>query len=77
MMVKDISTAEHYRWGAAVIELGGRRHEVRERQGIEVAPGVPHQVRNESRRGRVVARGFGAEVARRSRRRVIHERTDA
>lgn len=48
MMVKDISTAEHYRWGAAVIELGGRRHEVRERQGIEVAPGVPHQFRNES-----------------------------
>jgi mannose-6-phosphate isomerase-like protein (cupin superfamily) len=48
MMVKDISTAEHYRCGAAVIEIGGRRHEVRERQGIEVAPGVPHQLRNES-----------------------------
>ena len=92
MTIKDIATAEHYRWGAggagwhllaredlsvieervpagdreqrhyhrrarqffyilqgaAVIDVDGRRHELRERQGIEVAPGTPHQFKNES-----------------------------
>jgi mannose-6-phosphate isomerase-like protein (cupin superfamily) len=34
--------------GTAVIELDGKRHVLRERQGIEVPPGVAHQFRNES-----------------------------
>ncbi len=30
------------------MEIDGRRVELRERQGLEVPPGVPHQFRNES-----------------------------
>ena len=34
--------------GAAVIEIDGKRIELRERQGVEIPPGVAHQFRNES-----------------------------
>lgn len=34
--------------GAAVIEMEGVRHALRERQGLEVPPGAAHQFRNES-----------------------------
>lgn len=34
--------------GSAVVEMDGERHELRERQGIEVPPGVAHQFINES-----------------------------
>lgn len=34
--------------GTAVIEIDGVRHTLRERQGIEVAPGLPHLFCNES-----------------------------
>lgn len=34
--------------GAAVIEVDGKRHELGERQGLEIPPGVAHQFRNES-----------------------------
>ncbi|MEW5862690.1 MAG: cupin domain-containing protein [Pseudomonadota bacterium] len=34
--------------GAAVIEIDGKRVHLRECQGVEIPPGVPHQFRNES-----------------------------
>ena len=34
--------------GTAMIEVDGKRRELRERQGLEIPPGVAHQFRNES-----------------------------
>ena len=34
--------------GVATLEIDGIVHTLRAREGIEVAPGVPHQMRNES-----------------------------
>jgi mannose-6-phosphate isomerase-like protein (cupin superfamily) len=34
--------------GIAVIEMGGERHELRERQGVEIPPGTAHRFCNES-----------------------------
>jgi mannose-6-phosphate isomerase-like protein (cupin superfamily) len=34
--------------GVATLELAGARQQVRAHQGVEVAPGVPHQIFNES-----------------------------
>ncbi|PYI52262.1 cupin domain-containing protein [Paenibacillus flagellatus] len=34
--------------GSVVMEADGRRHTVTPGQGIEIAPGVPHQIHNES-----------------------------
>ena len=34
--------------GSATIECGGDRHALGPRQGLEIAPGLPHQVFNES-----------------------------
>ncbi len=34
--------------GTAVVELEGERHQLRERQGLEVPPGAAHQFCNES-----------------------------
>jgi mannose-6-phosphate isomerase-like protein (cupin superfamily) len=34
--------------GTATIEAGGATHTLRAHQGIEIAPGLPHQMRNDS-----------------------------
>src|SRR4028119_141714 len=34
--------------GVATFELGGRTEQIGEQQGIEVPPGVAHQIRNET-----------------------------
>jgi mannose-6-phosphate isomerase-like protein (cupin superfamily) len=34
--------------GTATMEVGGQRHTLCAQQGIEVAPGAPHRIRNES-----------------------------
>jgi len=34
--------------GEAVLEAAGERHSLSARMGLEIAPGVPHQFRNES-----------------------------
>jgi mannose-6-phosphate isomerase-like protein (cupin superfamily) len=34
--------------GTATIELGGQIHTLRAQQGIEIAPGLPHQMHNDS-----------------------------
>lgn len=34
--------------GRATIECGGDRHDLDARQGLEIAPGLPHQIFNES-----------------------------
>lgn len=34
--------------GTAMMELAGRTETLRAFQGIEIAPGIPHQIRNES-----------------------------
>src|SRR5260221_7355516 len=36
--------------GEAVLEVAGQRHALSARMGLEIAPGVPHQFRNESDR---------------------------
>ena len=36
--------------GTATFEITGRRHVLHAQQGVEVPPGVPHQMRNESDR---------------------------
>lgn len=35
-------------WGTATLEVNGVRHEIGALQGIEVPPGVPHQMMNQS-----------------------------
>ena len=37
--------------GTATFGIGGRREILRAQQGIEVAPGIPHQMSNESGEG--------------------------
>ncbi len=34
--------------GAATMEVDGARHTLRAQQGIEITPGAPHQIRNDS-----------------------------
>jgi mannose-6-phosphate isomerase-like protein (cupin superfamily) len=34
--------------GSATIEVGGERHMLNVQQGIEIAPGTPHQITNDS-----------------------------
>ena len=36
--------------GEAVLEVAGQRHTLPARTGLEIAPGAPHQFRNESER---------------------------
>jgi mannose-6-phosphate isomerase-like protein (cupin superfamily) len=34
--------------GAAIMEVDGAEHTLRAQQGIEIAPGLPHRIRNDS-----------------------------
>jgi mannose-6-phosphate isomerase-like protein (cupin superfamily) len=34
--------------GTATVEVGGEIHTLHVRQGVEIAPGLPHQMRNDS-----------------------------